>query len=195
MGFELEGIGIDHDLPVAAAEGLRHGGAGHARDLVADVELGEVAELRFVEALAFEGDQADGKARGVELQNDGGQGAGGKPPQLRHGEVRDGSDGGIGVRAGLEVDFDYADAGKGAGFDVLDTAAKSEEALETAGDIGLDLFGRHAGVESGHDDDRDVHGGEHIDRHAQQAGGAKDSDEEADDDDEIRVPDREAGHG
>ena len=71
MGFELVGVGVDHDLPVASAKRLRDAGAGNARDLIADLELGEIAKLGFVEAFAFEGDKADGEAGCIELQNHG----------------------------------------------------------------------------------------------------------------------------
>ena len=47
VGFELEGVGIDHDLPLASAERLRARGAGNARDLIADLVLGEIAQAGF----------------------------------------------------------------------------------------------------------------------------------------------------
>ena len=53
MRFELERVDVDLNLAIAAAVGLRHGCAGHIRDLVAHLELREILELRFVEALAL----------------------------------------------------------------------------------------------------------------------------------------------
>jgi hypothetical protein len=42
-----------------AAERLRHRSAGNIGQLVAHGVLAEIAQLRFVEALAFQRDQAD----------------------------------------------------------------------------------------------------------------------------------------
>src|SRR5262249_1899515 len=106
----------------------------------------------------------------------------------------DGGDGGIGVRARLEIDFDDADSGQRARLDVLDAAAKGEEALEAAGDVGLDLLRRHAVIEGRDDDHRDVHRGEHGDRHADERGGADNGDDQTDDHDKVRIADGEARH-
>ena len=57
--LQLDGIDVDHDLAVLAAEGLRHRRAGHIGDLVAHRELRQVAQLRFVQSLALQRDQAD----------------------------------------------------------------------------------------------------------------------------------------
>ena len=70
MRLEFQRIDIDHDLPIAPAERLRHRGARHIRHLVADRVLAQIAQLRLVHPLAFQRDQADRQARGVELQND-----------------------------------------------------------------------------------------------------------------------------
>ena len=58
-GLELHRVDVDHDLPVLAAEGLGYRCTGSSGYLVADVELAEVAELRFVKTLTREGDQAN----------------------------------------------------------------------------------------------------------------------------------------
>ena len=194
MGFELVGIGVDHDLAVLAAERLRDAGAGHAGDLVANLELRQVAQLRFVQAFAFEGDQADRQAGGIELQHHRRQRAGRQAAQLRHGQVGDGGDSRIGIGARLEVDLDDADAGQRARFDVLDAAAQREEAFEAAGDVGFDLLRRHAGIERRHHHHRNVHRREHVHRHARQAGDADHGDDQADHDDEVGIADGEAGH-
>ena len=49
--LQLQRIDVDHDLPIASAERLRHRCAGHVRDLVAHVVLAEIAQLRFVQSL------------------------------------------------------------------------------------------------------------------------------------------------
>ena len=89
MRLELERIGVDHDLAVAAAERLRHGRAGHAGQLVAHDVLREVVQLRLGQAFAFEGEQAHRQARRVELQHDRRQRAGRQPAQFRHREIAD----------------------------------------------------------------------------------------------------------
>ena len=63
MRLEFERVHIDHDLPVAPAEGLRHGGAGDVGHLVAHGVLAEIPQLRLVHVLALEGDEAHGQAR------------------------------------------------------------------------------------------------------------------------------------
>ena len=194
MRFEFVGVRVDHDLAIAPAERLRHAGAGHAGNLVSHLELGQIAERGFVQSLAFECDQAHGKAGGIELQHDRRQCTRGKAAQLGHGEIRDGGHRRVRIGAGLEVDFDDADTGKGARLDVLDAGAEREEAFEPAGDIGLDLFRRHAGIERGHDHHRDVHRGEHVDGHADETRHAHDRDEQADNDDEIWIAYGKAGH-
>src|SRR6185312_3902619 len=73
VGLQLHGVHVDHDLPVAAAEGLRHRCTGHTRDLIANVVLPEIAQPRLPEPLALQGDQAHRQTCGVELQHDGRQ--------------------------------------------------------------------------------------------------------------------------
>ena len=51
--LQLRRIDVDHDLAVLAAERRRHRRAVHAGQLVADGELAEVAQLRFVQPLAL----------------------------------------------------------------------------------------------------------------------------------------------
>ena len=77
---------------------------------------------------------------------------------------------------------------------MLDVAAQREEALETAGDVGLDLLRRHAGVERRDHNHGNIDRREQVDRHPGQAGDADDGDDQADDDDEIGIADRKAGH-
>ena len=149
---------------------------------------------RLVHALAFQRDQAHRQARGVELQHDGRQRAGRQAAQIGRCEIGDDADGVIGVRAGLEIDFDEADAGKRARFDVVDAAREREESLESAGDVVFDLFGRHARKERRHHDHRNVDRWEQVHRHSQQTRHSHHTGYEADDDDEKRIAKGETGH-
>ena len=189
MRFQLVWIGVHHDLPVPPSEGLRNGCAGHARNLVADIELGQIAQSRLIQAFAFKRHQADRQAGRVKLQNHGRQRSRRQPPQLRHRQVGDGGDGGIGIGPGLEIHLDDADARQRARLDMLNAAAQREEALEAAGDVGFDLFRRHSGIERGHHHHGDVHRRKHIHGHASQAADADHRDHQADHDDQIRGSD------
>ena len=53
VASQFDRVDVHLDLPVLAAEGLRHGRAGHVRDLVANVELPEVVQLGFVQSLVL----------------------------------------------------------------------------------------------------------------------------------------------
>ena len=79
-------------------------------------------------------------------------------------------------------------------FHVVDARAEREEALETTGDVGLDLLGRHAAVEGGDHDLRNVDVGKEVHRHAHHAGDADHRHDQTDDDDEVRVADGKARH-
>ena len=192
--LQLVGIGVDHDLPVAPAEGWRHRGARHAGNLVAHVELRQVAQFRLIESPPVHGHQADRQAGGVELQHHGRQRSRRQAPQLRHGQVRDGSHGRIGIGAGLEVHLDHAYARQRARFDMLDPAPQREEALEAARDVGFNLLGRHARVERCHRHHRDVHGGKHVHRHAHQADSPYHRNRQTGHQDEVRVVNGKARH-
>ncbi len=194
VGLQLDRIDVDLDLAVLAAEGLRDRSAGHVGDLVAHLELADVVELRLVEAFAFQGDQADRQTGRVELQDDRRQRSRRQAAQLRHGKIRDRGHRGIGVGARLEVDADQAHARQRARFDVVDAAAQREEALEGIGDVGFDLFRRHAVVERGDHNDRNVDVGKKIDRHARDGRHADHRDDQANHDDEEGIANRETGH-
>ncbi len=92
MGFELERIDVDHDLAILAAERLGHGSTGDIRNLVANIELAKVVELRFIEAFAFQSDQTNRKAGSIELEHDGRKRSLRETAQLGHGEIGDGAD-------------------------------------------------------------------------------------------------------
>ncbi len=100
----------------------------------------------------------------------------------------------VGVRAGLKEHADDADARQRPRFHVVDARAQREEPLEASGDVGLDLLGRHAVVERHDDHLRDVDVGEQVDRHPHHARQSDDGDDQADDDDEVRVAEGEARH-
>ena len=190
----LNGIGVEHHLAAASAEGLRYGGAGDAGELIADDVLRDVFELGFGQTFAAEGQQADGQAGRIELQNDRGQSAGRQAAHFRGCEAADHGDRRIGIRARMEEDFDDADAGERARLDVFDAAAERQETFQAKGDAVFDLLGRHARIEGGDDDDRNVDGGEHVHGHARQADGAQNRDDEAGDYDEVGCPDSESRH-
>ena len=65
------------------------------------------------------------------------------------------------------------------GLHVVDAAGKGELALEMVGDVGFNLLRRHAGVEGGDGDHRQVDGREHVDGHIRDTDGAEDRDEES----------------
>ncbi len=154
--LQLRRIDVHHDLAVLAAEGRRHRRARHAGELVADGELPEVAQLRLVEPLALQRDQAHRQARRVELLHDRRQRARRQPAQIGHREIRDLVDVRVGVGARLEEHLDDAHARQRPRLHVIDARAEREEPLEPAGDVGLDLLGRHAVVERRDDDLRNV---------------------------------------
>ena len=85
---QLVGIDVDHRLPVLAAEHGRDFRALHHRDLIADLELGEIVKLGFVQPFAFHGDQAHRKAGGIELQHQRRQGSGRQTLQIGQREIR-----------------------------------------------------------------------------------------------------------
>ena len=83
MRFELVRIGVDHDLAVSAAERLRHAGARHAGDLVANLELRQVAKLRLVQALRpLNVTRQTGRLEASNFSTTGGSVPGGKPAQI-----------------------------------------------------------------------------------------------------------------
>ena len=169
-------------------------GALHHRDLVADLELGQIVKLRFVEALALHRDQADRQAGGVELQHHRRQRARRQALQIGQRQVGELRDIRIGVGSRLEEDLDDADAQQRARLHVVDAAGQREEALQRIGDVGLDVLGRHAGVERGDHDLRQIDGRKQIHRHARHAGDPDHRQRQADDDDEVRIANRKAWH-
>jgi hypothetical protein len=135
-----------------------------------------------------------GEARRIELQDDRWQRTRRQPPQVGHRQVRNHRDVGVGIRARLKIDFDDADTRQRSGFHVIDAAAQREEPFEPAGNLGFDFLRRHAVIEGGDDDLRDVDRRKQVDRHADHAGNPDHRDEQAADDDQVRVADGESRH-
>ena len=137
--LERLAVGVHHDLAVLAAEGRRHRRARHRRQLVADVVLRLVAELRFREALARHRDQRHRQRRGVGLEHQRRQRSRRQVAQVGHRQVGERGRRRVDVGARVEEDLDDAHAGQRARLDVLDVAAQREEALEAGRDVALDL--------------------------------------------------------
>ncbi len=188
--LQLQWIDIDHDLPVTAAEGLRHRSTGHIRDLVAHVVLTEIAKLSLVQPLSLEGDQAHGQAGSVKLQNHRWQSAGRELSQVRHGQIRNFAQIRIRIRPWLKIDLDQADARQGARLDVINIAAQREETFEAARNVSFNLFGRHPRVKSGNYNHRNVDRWKQVHRHASQHSGAHDGDDQTTDNDEVWILNR-----
>ena len=194
MGLQLQRINVDHDLPIFPAVWRRHRGAGDAGNLVANLKLEVIVKLSFVETLAIHSEQTNREARGIDLHDDGRKCAFREAAQVSHGKVGNIGDVGIGIGAGLKIDFDQAHAGHGAGFHVIDAAAESEESFESIGDVGFDLFRGHAVIKRGDEDNRDIDGRKHVDWHLREAGDSQDTNEKADDDGEVGMANRESWH-
>ncbi len=118
----------------------------------------------------------------------------GKAAQVSHGEIGNVGDVGVGVGARLKINLDQAHAGHRAGFHVIDAAAKGEESLEGIGDVRFDLLRGHPVVKGGDEDDGNIDGRKHVDGHLREAGDSQDTNEKADDDDEVGMANREGWH-
>ena len=164
--FQLVRVRIHHDLAIAAAKRLRNAGARHTGHLIADRELRQIAQLRFIEPFPAHGDQTNGQARGVELQHHRRQGAGRQAPQLRQGQVGNRGDRRVRVRPGLKIHSNHARARERPRLNVLDSARQRELPFEAAGNVGFDLLRRHAVIERRDHHHGDVDVREHVHRHA-----------------------------
>ena len=78
LGREQIRVGVDLDLTDFTAVGERHGGALHVREARTDKVQAEIVELLFAETAAAEGQLNDGYARGVVLQDQRREAAGGQ---------------------------------------------------------------------------------------------------------------------
>src|SRR6185437_7070979 len=100
----------------------------------------------------------------------------------------------IGGCARLEKNLNDAHAGQRARLNVVYSTAQGKKSFKATGDLGLDLLRRHAVIESGYYDLRDVDGRKEIDWHARQTRHAYYQDQQANYDDQVRVADREPRH-
>ncbi len=192
--LQFQRVDVDHDLPVLAAVGRRHRSAGNARDLIANLKLQIVVELRFVEPLAIDGQQANRKTRCVHLHHDRRQRAFRQAAQIGHRQIGNLRDVGIGVRARLKINFDQADAGHRTRFHVVDAAAQGKKSLERVGNVRFDLLRRHAVVKRGDQHDGNIDRRKHVHRHLHEAGDAEHADKKTNHDDEIWMSYRKSRH-
>ncbi len=88
MRLQLQRVDVNHDLAILPAKGLWHGSAGNIGDLVSNVVLAKVVELRLVKALAFQSDQANGQTGRVKLEHDRRQSPRRKAAEMGHGQIR-----------------------------------------------------------------------------------------------------------
>src|SRR4051812_46976056 len=165
MSFKLEGIDINHDLAVTPAERLRHGSAGHARDLVADGVLTKVAQLSFIHTFTLQGDEADRETGGIEFQNHWWKRARRKATQVCRGEVCNDADCVVSIHPGLKVDFNQADTWQRTRLDMVDATCQSKKPLKSSGNIILNLFRGHPGEKRGYNYNGYVNRRKKIDRH------------------------------
>ena len=125
-GVEFQRIDIDHDLPIAAAERLRHRSAGNAGDLVAHVVLAQdrAARVSF-SPCPFSVIRQTGRLDASNLSTTGGSVPGGSRRRSAIARFEIDAEVGARVRARLEIDFDQADAGKRPRLNVVDAAAQA----------------------------------------------------------------------
>jgi len=154
----------------------------------------QILKIGFVQALAFEGDQADGQAGGVKLQHHRRQRAGRKTAEIRHCEIGNRAEVGVGVCTWLKIDFDEAYAGKRTGFDVIHATGQGEKLFERVGDVRFNLLRRHAGIKCGDDHDGNVDRRKKINRHTNEGHGADNGHDQAGNNNEKWIFNREAGH-
>ena len=166
--IQLQRIDIHHNLPVPPAKRLRHRCSLHARNLVAHRVLPEITQLRLIEPLPFQRDQAHRQTRRIELEHHGRQSSRRQPPQIRHREIRNHTKIRIRVRSRLEVDLDQAHARQRSRLDVIDPAPQRKKSFEWIRDAGLDLLRRHSRIEGRYDDYWNVDRREQVHRHSHQ---------------------------
>ncbi len=169
MRLQLQRIDVNHDLPVTASVWRRNRRSGNTGNLIPNRELQIVVELGLVQALTFDRQQADGKARGIHAHYNGRKRALREPSQIRHRKIGNLSHVGIGIRAWLKVNFDQTYAGHRTRFHVVDSASKREKPLKRVGDIRFNLLRRHAAVKGGYHHHGNVDRWKHVHRHLSQA--------------------------
>ena len=108
--LHLERIDIDLNLAIGSPIGLRHRCALDVRDLVAYLELRQILQVRFVQALAFQSHKADWLRRGIHAQHHRRQRSWREAAQVGHGQVGNVAQGRVWIGAWFEVDLDEAHA-------------------------------------------------------------------------------------
>jgi hypothetical protein len=189
FGFESGEIEIDGDQAGLAAIRPRHGGALDGGEADADLVLADVVELLLGEFSTGDGVLENGDRGGVVADDERGRLAGRELPQNSLGDGGDLGDARVDGGAGLEEDFDDADAVVGVGLDVLDVVdGRAERALVIIEDALLDFRGAQTGVLPDDADDRDVDGGKNIGRRAEQHERRHQDQDERRDDKRVGAP-------
>src|SRR5579859_2781641 len=73
MRLQLQGVDVNHNLPVTATVWRGNRCSGNAGNLIANRKLQIVVELRLVKALTLDRQQAHGKTRGIHTHYHGGK--------------------------------------------------------------------------------------------------------------------------
>ena len=77
---------------------------------------------------------------------------------------------------------------------MIDAAGESELPFQVVRDVGFDLLRRHAGIEGGDRDHRQIDGWKHVYGHIRSADGAKDHHHQTEHNDEVWIANGKAGH-
>lgn len=77
---------------------------------------------------------------------------------------------------------------------MVDSAGESELPFQVIGNVGLDLLGRHSRVKRSHGNDWQTDRREHIHRHVGDADRAEDHDDQAQNNDQVRIAYGESRH-
>ena len=150
--------------------------------------------MRFVEALAFQRDQADRQVRRVKLQDHWRQRSGRQAPQVRHRQIRNGAQVGVRVRSRLKINLDQAHSGQRPRLNVVHSAGQREEPFERIRNAGFDLLRRHSRIKCRNHHHRNIDRREQIYRHAYQRHRPYNRHNQATDDNEKWIANRKSGH-
>jgi len=131
-------------------------------------------QLGFIQPFAPNSQKANWQTGSVHLQHNRRQGSLGKSSQIRHCQIGNLSDVRVGIRAGLEVNFDQAHTRQRPRFHVVHSARQREEPFKRIRNVGFDLLGRHAAIECCHQYYRDIDWRKHIHGHSSQTGQSQD---------------------
>lgn len=185
---QLLRIELAVDAPQLAAEHRRGDHPGGALEHVADVEVGELVDLGFVQDIAGSSEiRGRQRGRGVVQHDHRRHGSRRQVVEIGGGEAGDLGKGGVGVHALAEVVADHTDADHRPRFLPLDADRLAGPALDAVGDRAVHELRRHARIQGQH-----LHGGRLISRqdihgHAADTDVADDHDEQAEHDYQVRV--------